>query len=85
VELANRLRPDFILLVRNDAWFLDANEFPVFWAYGDPGSMPTAKAYLKTQEMSCVKNAGVPQCTVSSTDFRLSLPEPPLLKPDRNP
>ena len=36
-ELANRLRLDFTLSVRNDAWFLDATVFPVFSAPEAPG------------------------------------------------
>jgi len=87
-QLSARLRTQFILAVRNDAWFLDYEEFPVFWAYGEPGEMPTANAYLKTQGMSCTADKGVEQCKLSSVDVRLDLllpPPPPLSRPEHGP
>ena len=82
-ELTNRLRMDFALAVRNDTWFLGACVFPVFWAYGEPGSMPTMEEYWRTQSMSCEKRGGTPQCRVTSMDPRPLLSPPPILTFDQ--
>ena len=39
--LASQIGTGFSLAVRNDAWFLDYEQFPVFWAYGHVGEIPS--------------------------------------------
>ena len=66
--LRKQLGTDFILAARNDPWFLGYMEFPVFWAYGDTGGLPSDEAYQKAADMTCEQGNDGLRCRVSHGD-----------------